>query len=85
MSYIETDYDKLLYTNGLIMLKRYWIKKVAFGNKYYEMIKQKLGFFGLIDVQNTVPTLKHAGGSMMFLVAIAQGGQDNYNKRNNEI
>ena len=53
MDCMEADYDKPFFTNYvtlllcLILPKHSWRKKIAFGNKYYEVIKQKLSFFDL--------------------------------------
>ena len=79
---METNHDELLYVTlllGLILPKHSRTKKIAFGNKYKEVMKQKLSFFFNNDVQkiwwekgkaflpkNTVLTLKHGGSLMMF-------------------
>ena len=54
MGCIEADYDEPLFENhvilllGLILLKCSWTKKIAFGNKYYGVMKEKLSFLDKI-------------------------------------
>ena len=54
MCCIETNYDKLLFTNHDILLlsfilpKRSMTKKIAFGNKYYGVMNKKLSFLTIM-------------------------------------
>ena len=54
MGCIKTAHDEPLFTNHVILLlslilpKCSWSKKIAFGNKYYGEMKQKLSFWDKI-------------------------------------
>ena len=82
---MESVHDESLFTNhvplllGLILPKRSWTKKIAFGNKHYSEKKRKIWHFGQNDVQkiwckkgesfltkNTESMLKHEIVSAMF-------------------
>ena len=63
-----------LFTNhvtfllSLILPKSSWTKKIAFENKYYGVMKQKLSFLGIMTYRRfgarKVPNLQHGGGLM---------------------
>ena len=58
---METIHNEPLFKNhvtllfGLILPKRSWTKKIAFGNKYYGVMKQKLSFFNIMMYRRFVP------------------------------
>ena len=54
MGWIDTGHDEPLFTNDVTLLlasilpKRSWTEKIAFGNKYYEVMKRKLNILDIM-------------------------------------